>query len=146
MRLSATLFLIILTCLSCKKESNGTLDGKWKMVRYYDRNTNALYSKPASSENVFLEFDGNNFIAYSDNNESCDGTYTLNGDGITFNTINSYFTAATDGWSDMFFWAIQACQLQSTYPCKPSELKYSPLNQIRINTVLRMDIMLTRVQ
>jgi len=116
------------------------------MVKYYDRNTNAFYSKPVSSGDVFLEFDGNNFIAYSDNNESCDGTYTLNGDGITFNTINSYFTAATDGWSDMFFWAVQACQLQSTYPCKPSELEYRPINQISINTALRMDIMLTRVR
>jgi hypothetical protein len=138
----------MLACLSCKKESgSGTLNGKWKMIQYYDRNNSSFNTKPDTSKDVFLVIDGNNFTAFSDFKPMSDGTFLLNGDDITFNNINSYFDILTnDSWTDMFFWAIQACLLQSLYPCAPSTLERPLPNQIRINTRLRMDIILLKVQ
>ena len=124
-----------------------TLEGKWKMIKYYDRNTSSFNTKPDTSKDVFLVIDGNKFTALSGLKPMYDGNYSLNGDDISLNTINYYIDIVTnDSWTDMFSWAIQACQLQSVYPCKPSTLKHLLSNQIRINTALRMDIVLTKVQ
>jgi len=148
MRLTAILLLAMLAGLSCKKEKgNGALDGKWKMIKYYDRNTNSFHTKSDTSKDVFLVIDGNKFTAISGLKPMYDGTYSLNSDSITFNTVNYYIAILThDIWTDMFSWTIQACGLQSVFPCKPSTLEHLPLNQIRINTSLRMDIVLMKVQ
>ena len=147
MRLTAILFLAMLIGLACKKETgNGDLGGKWKMTKYYDRNTNSYYNKPDTSKDVFLVIDGNKFTAISGLKPMYDGTYSLNNDDITFTTVNYYIGILThDIWTDMFSWTIQACSLQSVFPCKPSTLEHLPLNQIRINTPLRMDIVLMKV-
>jgi hypothetical protein len=74
-----------------------------------------------------------------------EGTYFLNEKDISFNPRITYFPIVTnDHWTDMFSWAIVACQLQSAYPCSPSKLEYLSSNEIRINTPLRMDIILTK--
>jgi hypothetical protein len=148
MRLTAILFLAMLTGFSCKKETgSGALDGKWKMIKYYDRNTNSFYTKPDTSRDVFLVIDGNKYIAFSGLKPMGDGTYLLNGNDITFNFGNMYFDIVTnDSWTDMFSWAIHACSLQSVFPCRPSSLETLFPNQIRINTPLRMDIILMKVQ
>jgi hypothetical protein len=123
------------------------LDGKWKMSKYYDRNTSSFHTKPDTSKDVFLVIDENNFTALSGVKPMYDGTYSLNGSDISFNTINAYFDIVTnDSWTDMFSWAIQACQLQSVFPCSPSTLEWLTPSQIRINTPLRMDIILTEVR
>ena len=148
MRFTALLFLSVFGFLSCKKETgSGALDGKWKMIKYYDRNTNSFYTKTDTSKDVFLIFDGNKFTALSGLKPMYDGTYSLNGDDITFNSVNYYIDIVTnDSWTDMYSWAIQACSLQSVYPCSPSSLEYLSSSQIRINTPLRMDIILLKVQ
>ena len=148
MRLTAILVLAVFACLSCKKEKgSGTLDGKWKMSKYYDRNTNSFHSKPDTSNDVFLVIDGNNFTALSGLKPMYDGTYSLNSGDITFTTVNYYIDILTnDSWTDMFSWTIQACSLQSVYPCKPSTLEHLSPSQIRINTPLRMDIVLIKVR
>jgi len=148
MRFTALLFLSVFVSLSCKKETgSGALEGKWKMIKYYDRNNNSFNTKPDTSKDVFLVFDGNKFTALSGLNPMYDGTYSLNGDDITFNTLNYYTDILTnDSWKDMFSWTIQACSLQSVYPCAPSTLEHLLTTQIRINTPLRMDIILMKVQ
>ena len=148
MRLTAIIFLAVFAGLSCKKETgHGTLDGKWKMIKYYDRNTNSFHSKPDTSTDVFLVLDGNKFTTLSGLKPTYDGTFSLNGDDITFTTVNYYIDILTnDSWTDMFSWTIQACSLQSVFPCKPSTLEHLSSNQIRINTPLRMDIVLMKVQ
>lgn len=148
MRITAILILAMLTFFSCKKEKGGgALDGKWKMTKYYDRNDNAFHTKPDTSQDVFLVIDGNKFTALSGLKPMYDGNYSLNSDDITFNTVNYYIDILThDRWIDMFSWTIQACSLQSVYPCKPSTLEHLLPDQIRINTPLRMDIVLLRVR
>lgn len=145
---------LLLLCLSaalfvsaCKKDRGpGQLDGKWVMVQYYDRSTNSMNSKPANSPDVFLEIEGRSFKAYSNYNQSCNGTFSLDGDKILFNAINNNFDLTHDPWADMFLWAIQACGLQSIFPCKPSTLEWQSSTQFRINTPLRMDIILKKIQ
>ena len=148
MRITAVLFLTMLGFLSCKKETgNSALDGKWKMIQYYDRNNNSFNNKPDTSKDVFLIIDGNKFTALSGLKPMYDGTYSLNSGDISFNTVNYHIDILTsDIWTDMFSWTIQACSLQSVYPCKPSTLEHLLSNQIRINTPLRMDIILMKVQ
>ena len=147
MKRSAIIFLAILAFYSCKKESGGGLNGKWKMTKYYDRNTSSFHTKTDTSQDVFLVIDGNKFTAFSSFKPIFDGDYLLNGDDITFKTVHSYIgIVINDSWTDMFMWAIHACSLQSVYPCSPSKLEHLSPNQISINTPLRMDIVLTKVQ
>ena len=148
MRLTTILILAMFTFFSCKKEKGGeALDGKWKMIKYYDRNDNAFHTKPDTSTDVFLVIDGDKYSTLSGLQPMSEGTYFLFEKDISFNPRITFFPVVTnDQWTDMFSWAIVACQLQSAYPCSPSKLEYLSSNQIRINTPLRMDIVLMKVR
>ena len=75
------------------------------MIKYYDRNTNSFHTKSDTSKDVFLVIDGNKFTAISGLKPMYDGTYSLNNDDITFNTVNYYIGILThDIWTDMFSW------------------------------------------
>lgn len=138
--------LLIMLLAGCKKDKGPKdLNGKWKMVQYYDRSTSSTNSKPASSPEMYLEIEGNTFKAYSTYAQRFEGTFTLDGDKITFTGTNNNFDIINDPWADMFMWAIQSCMLQSAYPCKPSTLEWKRSNEIRINTVLRMDVILKKL-
>lgn len=146
MRISLLLLFATLAFASCKKDFGAKdLDGKWKMIQYYDRSTSSMNNKPDASMEMYLEINGNNFKASSTSKTHCEGTFTLEGDKILFTTTNTNFDIINDKWADMFLWAIQSCMLQSTYPCKPSTLEWQRSNQIRINTVLKMDIILRKM-
>jgi len=92
MKLTAILFLAMLVGFSCKKENGGgALDGKWKMIKYYDRNTNSFHTKSDTSKDVFLVIDGINYSTYSDLQPMSEGTYFLNEKDISFNPRITYF-------------------------------------------------------
>jgi hypothetical protein len=138
--------LMAFLLFGCKKDKGiEDLTGTWKMVQYYDRASNSINNKPATSPEMYLEIEANTFKAYSTYSQRFEGTFTLDTDKITFTGTNNNFDIINDPWADMFMWAIQACTLQSAYPCKPSTLEWQHLKRIRINTPFKMDIILKKI-
>lgn len=133
--------------LSCQKSANDLagMDGSWKLVEVYDKNTSTVSHKPAGSDlDVVITFlSGSSFAGHTLRNTISDGIYSQSGTGITFGSF-SMTKVAEDEWGGNFLTVLHACYLQSQSPCSPSSILVRG-NTMKITTSLRYDIILQKL-
>ena len=132
---------------SCQKSANDLADmnGSWKLVEVYDKNTSTVSHKPAGSDlDVVITFlNGSSFAGHTLRNTISDGTYSRLVSGITFGSF-SMTKVAEDEWGGNFLTVLHSCYLQSQSPCSPSSIEVRG-NTMKITTSLRYDITLQRI-
>lgn len=142
-----TIFVSLLIFSACRKNNtaSGDLSGSWKLIEVYDKNTSTSSSPPAGSNtDVVITFtNGSSFDGHTLRNEISDGTYTLNGDKITFGAF-SMTEIAEDQWGGNFLTVLTACLLQSVSPCSPSIVTIQG-NLMKIVTPLKYDVTLKKL-
>jgi hypothetical protein len=133
--------------ISCQKSANDLADmnGSWKLVEVYDKNTSTASHKPAGSDlDVVITFlNGSSFAGHTLRNIISDGTYSRLGSGITFGSF-SMTKVAEDEWGGNFLTVLHACYLQSQSPCSASSIEVRG-NTMKITTSLRYDITLQKI-
>ena len=139
-------FVSILIIPACRKNNTTSIDisGSWKLIRVYDKNTATTSFPPAgSNKDVVITFlNGNTFFGNTLKNTLTDGTFSLNGNEITFGSF-AMTKIAEDSWGGSFLTVLQACLLQSVSPCAPSKITIQG-NLMQIVTPLRYDITLEK--
>jgi hypothetical protein len=139
--------LITLWVLSaCKKNSDTSgLNGSWRLIAVYDKNSAIVnLHPPGSNMDVVITFlGGNKFAGHTLRNTLTDGTYRQNGNEMVFGSF-SMTKIAEDKWGGSFLTVLNACSLQPTAPCAPSQISIQG-NMMKIVTSLRYDITLARL-
>ena len=132
---------------SCQKNGNdlGEINGSWKLVEVYDKNTSIVSHKPAGSDlDVVITFlNSNTFAGHTLRNTLSEGTYSQSGSAITFGSF-SMTKVGEDEWGGNFLTVLHACYLQAQMPCAPSTIQVRG-NIMKITTSLRYDITLQRI-
>lgn len=144
--LSLLIVLILMILNSCKKNNNNGNDviDSWKLIEVYDKNTNTTSLPVTSGTDVVLTFlSGNRFAGHTLKNTFTDGTYTQNGNNITFGTF-TMTKVAEDTWGGSFLTVLSACLLQSTSPCAPSKISIQG-RIMKIVSPMRYDITLEKL-
>jgi hypothetical protein len=139
--------IFFVSCTKTNTVTDGNLSGSWKMVRVYDKAAGTEYSKPSQlSGEVVIRFTNGGFSGHTLVNQLNDGTYTfLNNSQLTFGSF-SMTQVNEDSWGAVFLTVLNACMLQSLYPCTPSVVTYQPgLRQMKISTPLKYDILLEKL-
>jgi hypothetical protein len=132
--------------VGCRKNNDRSeLTGSWKLIEVYDKNTNTVNYSPAGTNlDVVITFlNDNKFAGHTLRNSLTDGTFTQNGNRITFGGF-SMTKIAEDQWGGSFLTVLHACSLQSISPCAPSSITLQG-NIMRITTPLRYDITLRKL-
>lgn len=139
--------IFVFVFLSCQKNNNDLagINGSWKLVEIYDKNTSTISHKPSGSDlDVVITFlSSSSFAGHTLRNTFSDGTYSQSGSGITFGSF-SMTKVAEDEWGGSFLTVLHACYLQSMMPCSPSSFQIHG-NTMKISTSLRYDITLQRL-
>jgi hypothetical protein len=148
MRKFLAIALISLTILSaCKKnnDATGEMNGSWRLIEVYDKNTSTVSHKPAGSDlDVVITFlNGSQFAGHTLRNTISEGSYNQTGTGIVFESF-SMTKIAEDEWGGSFLTVLHSCLLQSQMPCAPSTMQIRG-NIMKITTSLRYDITLQRI-
>jgi len=148
MRKFLTIALISFAILcSCKKNNDaaGEMNGSWRLIEVYDKNTSTVSHKPSGSNlDVVITFlDGSQFAGHTLRNTISDGSYNQTGTGIVFKSF-SMTKIAEDEWGGNFLTVLHSCLLQSQVPCAPSTIQIQG-NIMKITTSLRYDITLRRI-
>ena len=143
--LSALVSLFIFP--ACRKTSSGdpVAGDSWKLIEVYDKNTATTILPPAgrNREVVITFLSGNKFSGQTLNNIITDGTYTQNGNDITFHAY-SMTKVAEDQWGGSFHTVLHACYLQSVMPCVPSKITVQG-NIMKIASPMRYNITLEKL-
>src|SRR6476620_1430066 len=139
---------ISFTILSaCKKNNDamGEMNGSWKLIELYDKNTSTVSRKPEGSDlDVVITFlNSNTFAGHTLRNTLTEGTYSQSGNAITFGSF-SMTKVGEDEWGSNFLTVLHACYLQAQMPCAPSSIEVRD-NVMKITTSLRYDITLKRI-
>lgn len=139
------LFFLLVTALvvvsGCSKKeylNAGDLNGRWTMIEVHNKATGETYGPPSGAAGkVYINFSGNTFSGQTLKNTYSNGTFTLEkGNEINFGNFD--MTQVTeDEWGVVFLFMLQACDLQSLFPCKPSVITQTKHNRIRIDTPLK---------
>lgn len=133
--------------LSCKKNNNdlSELNGSWKLVEVYDKNTSTVSHKPAGSDlDIVITFlNSNAFAGHTLRNTFSDGIYSQSGSEITFGSF-SMTKVGEEEWGSSFLTVLHSCYLQSLSPCAPSSILIRG-NIMKITTSLRYDITLQKI-
>ena len=148
MRRSLFITLITFSILSaCKKNNDaiGEMNGSWKLIEVYDKNTSIVSHRPAGSNmDVVITFlNEKQFAGHTLRNTISDGTYDQTSAGIVFGSF-SMTKIAEDEWGGNFLTVLHSCVLQSQMPCAPSSIQIRG-NIMKITTSLRYDITLQRI-
>jgi hypothetical protein len=148
MRKSLFIALISFSILSaCKKNNDaiGEMNGSWKLIEVYDKNTSNVSHRPAGSNmDVVITFlNEKQFAGHTLRNTISDGTYDQTSAGIVFGSF-SMTKIAEDEWGGNFLTVLHSCVLQSQMPCAPSSIQIRG-NIMKITTSLRYDITLQRI-
>jgi len=134
------------TFSACTKnnDATGEINGSWKLVEVFDKNTSTITHKPAGSDiDVVITFlNSNTFAGHTLRNTISDGTYSQSVSEITFGSF-SMTKIAEDEWGGNFLTVLHSCYLQSQIPCAPSSIQIRG-NVMKITTSLRYDITLQR--
>jgi hypothetical protein len=144
-----SLIVISFLCMlsACRKNNSDIreIKGSWKLIEVYDKNTASInHAPPGSNMDVVLTFlNDRKFAGHTLRNSLTDGTYSLNGDEITFSSF-SMTKIAEDQWGGSFLTVLHACYLQSVSPCAPSVMTLRG-NIMKITTPLRYDITLEKL-
>ena len=138
-------FLIFFS--ACRKNNSGSdeIRGSWRLIEVYDKNTVSVIHAPSGSNmDVVITFlNDSKFAGHTLRNSLTDGTYTLNGNEITFASF-SMTKIAEDQWGGSFLTVLHACYLQSVSPCAPSVMTIRG-NLMKVVTPLRYDITLEKL-
>jgi hypothetical protein len=137
-------FLIILS--ACRKNNDSNeINGSWKLVEVYDKNTATTnHRPPGSNMDVVITFlNRTSFAGHTLRNSLTDGTFKQNGNEIIFESF-SMTKIAEDQWGESFLTVLTACSLQSASPCAPSLITIQG-NAMKITTPLRYDITLEKI-
>jgi hypothetical protein len=139
-------FISLLIIPACRKSNMnpGGISGSWKMIEVYDKNTATTSFPPAGSNaDVVITFlNGNQFAGHTLRNSLTDGTYTQNGNEITFGSF-SITKVGEDEWGGSFLTVLSACYLQSVSPCSPSAIMIQG-NLMKITSPMRYNITLEK--
>jgi len=132
---------------ACKKNNDaiGEMNGSWKLIEVYDKNTSIVSHRPAGSNmDVVITFlNEKQFAGHTLRNTISDGTYDQTSAGIVFGSF-SMTKIAEDEWGGNFLTVLHSCVLQSQMPCAPSNIQIRG-NIMKITTSLRYDITLQRI-
>lgn len=145
-RLFITAICFSILAVSCRKDNDSSgFNGSWKLVDVFDKNTGTTtHAQPGASGDVVISFlSDSRFAGHTLRNSITDGTYTQNGNDITFRSF-SMTKIAEDQWGGSFLTVLMACPLQSVAPCVPSKMTIQG-NIMKIVTPLRYDITLQRL-
>src|SRR6185295_14863533 len=149
MRKFLLIALISFAALSaCKKNNDATageINGSWKLVEVFDKNTSIASHKPEGSDlDVVITFlNSTSFAGHTLRNTFSDGTYNQSANEITFGSF-SMTKVGEDEWGSNFLTVLHACYLQAQMPCAPSSIEVHG-NIMKITTSLRYDITLQRI-
>jgi hypothetical protein len=148
MRKFVLIALISFTILSaCKKnnDATGEMNGSWKLIEVYDKNTSIVSHRPAGSNmDVVITFlNEKQFAGHTLRNTISDGTYNQTGTGIVFESFSTT-KIKEDEWGGNFITVLHSCILQAQMPCAPSTIQFRG-NTMKIITSLRYDITLQRI-
>ena len=137
----------IATLSACTKnnDATGEINGSWKLVEVFDKNTSTVNHKPQGSDiDVVLTFlNHNTFAGHTLRNTISDGTYNQSANEIMFGNF-SMTKVSEDEWGQSFLTVLHSCYLQSLSPCAPSSIQVRG-NVMKIVTSLRYDITLQRL-
>jgi hypothetical protein len=138
-----SLLFIISACR--KNDEGGEINGSWKLIEVYDKTTGTINHPHAGSnmDVVITFFGSNSFAGHTLRNSLSDGRYKQTGNEIMFEGF-SMTKIAEDQWGGSFLTALNACLLQSTYPCVPSIISIQG-NIMKLTTSLRYDVTLQRL-
>jgi hypothetical protein len=132
---------------SCQKNKNdlNEMNGSWKLIEVYDKNTSIVSHRPAGSNmDVVITFlNEKQFAGHTLRNTISEGTYDQTSAGIVFGSF-SMTKIAEDEWGGNFLTVLHSCVLQSQMPCAPSTIQVRG-NIMKITTSLRYDITLQRI-
>ena len=132
---------------ACKKnnDATGEMNGSWKLIEVYDKNTSIVSLRPAGSNmDVVITFlNEKQFAGHTLRNTISEGTYDETSAGIVFGSF-SMTKIAEDEWGGNFLTVLHSCVLQSQMPCAPSTIQIRG-NIMKITTSLRYDITLQRI-
>jgi hypothetical protein len=132
---------------ACKKNNDaaGEINGSWKLIEVYDKNTSVASHRPAGSNmDVVITFlNEKQFAGHTLRNTISGGTYDQTGTGIVFGNF-SMTKIAEDGWGGNFLTVLHSCVLQAQTPCAASTIQIRG-NIMKITTSLRYDITLQRI-
>jgi hypothetical protein len=137
-------FLIILS--ACRKSGDiREINGSWKLIEVYDKNTGTInHPPPGSNIDVVITFLGtSSFAGHTLRNSLSDGRYKQSGNEITIQGF-SITKIAEDQWGGRFLTVLNACLLQSVSPCAPSIITVQG-NNMKITTPLRYDVTLQKL-
>jgi len=147
MKLLPILSMFVIVFLSCRKNNSDLagINGSWKLVEVYDKNTSTISHKPSGSDlDVVITFlSSSSFAGHTLRNTFSEGTYSQSGAVITFGSF-SMTKVGEDEWGASFLTVLHACYLQSQMPCSPSSIDVRG-NTMKISTSLRYDITLQRL-
>jgi len=135
----------ILSACTKSNDATGEINGSWKLVEVYDKNTSVVSRKPQGSDlDVVITFlNSNTFAGHTLRNTLSEGTYNQSGNAITFGSF-SMTKVGEDEWGSNFLTVLHACYLQAQMPCAPSSIEVHG-NIMKITTSLRYDITLQRI-
>ena len=147
MKLLPILSMFVIVFMSCRKNNSDLagINGSWKLVEVYDKNTSTISHKPSGSDlDVVITFlSSSSFAGHTLRNTFSEGTYSQSGAVITFGSF-SMTKVGEDEWGASFLTVLHACYLQSQMPCSPSSIDVRG-NTMKISTSLRYDITLQRL-
>lgn len=140
------IFSILIMAMACSKESaNPELAGTWRLLEVKDKSTGQTITYPAGSNGFILlriKADGS-FSGNTLRNTFDSGTYTQPAAGkVNFGRF-SMTKIAENELGSAFLTVLLSCNLQSLYPCAPSEYSISG-KKLEIKSVLRYDMTLVR--
>jgi hypothetical protein len=104
--------LFLMTLFFCDKGSNGTLTGKWKLVKYHNLTTGSTESEPADiGRSIIIEFSDNGHMGKMNGHtvtNSVGGAYELLKNN-NMKTVSFGGTKVAElGWGSKFWNAINA--------------------------------------
>jgi len=145
-KIASLAFLVFSVLAGCRKNNSDSSEmlGSWKLVSVYDKNTAVMLTPPTSNMDVVLTFlSRSSFAGHTLRNTLTDGSYTENGNEITFQNF-SMSQILEDQWGGGFLTVLTACSLQSAVPCAPSVISIQG-NLMHIHTPLRYDVTLKKM-
>jgi hypothetical protein len=140
------MFIVLMASCSTEPAANVPLAGTWQLVEVKDKSTGiTLTYQPGNTERIRLSLkaDGS-FTGKTLKNTIDGGSYTL----PAANKVNFEFfnmtKVAEDNLGSAFLTVLMASNLQSLYPCKPSDYTISG-KTILITTALRYDMKMVKL-
>src|SRR3954466_8830721 len=111
----AILCISFFAFFSCQKNKNdlNEMNGSWKLIEVYDKNTSNVSHRPAGSNmDVVITFlNEKQFAGHTLRNTISDGTYDQTSAGIVFGSF-SMTKIAEDEWGGNFLTVLHSCVLQ----------------------------------